>query len=77
MPVTYAIAHPIDRSLCAGYSPEEVRRSLQAAWDWPEGRYRIIEASSPSLLPRYGDPCWGVAIKSPDGTVELIDGLTG
>jgi hypothetical protein len=71
MPLTYATPHPNDRSLCTGYSPEEVRRSLQAAWDWPEGRYKIIEASSPSL-----PPCWGVAIKGPDGTVELIEGLT-
>jgi hypothetical protein len=76
MPVIYATPHPYDRSLCAGYSPEEVGRSLQAARDWPEGRYKIVQSSSPSLPPSYGDPCRGVAIKGLDGRVALIEGLT-
>jgi hypothetical protein len=59
-----------DRSgtVCAP-SPESIRDFLRREAAWPSGRYEITNGG---LLFSPTPKRWGVAIKHPDGSVELV-----
>jgi hypothetical protein len=50
-------------------SPEAIRGILRSDNRWPSGCYEITGVESLFGHPRHR---WGVAVKLPDGTVELI-----
>jgi hypothetical protein len=53
-------------------SPEEIRRWLRDGKSWLPGHYTVFVIDSvPTWLRRPGAR-WGVAIKRPDGAVELV-----
>jgi hypothetical protein len=67
----YSIVHPAGRAAIYGATPVSVGDHLGADATWPAGRYRVAER-----LAATGSPSrrWGVAVKHPDGSVELIPG---
>jgi hypothetical protein len=59
-----------DRSrVVSASSPESIREFLGRESTWPAGRYEI--SGSGALLDFTHGP-WGVAVKHPDGSVELL-----
>jgi hypothetical protein len=68
--VTYhAVGAPGARMICAALGG--LRNSLRACDSWSPGRYEVLLGHwEPSSGMRYSR--WGVAIKHPDGSVELI-----
>ena len=53
-------------------SRRELRRWLRDGASWLPGRYTVFVTDSPPTWLRLPGARWGVAIKRPDGSVELV-----
>jgi hypothetical protein len=71
MEPSYRVIHPGDRRVLLTTSPEAVRDFLDQHAVWPPGSYELHPVSS-FLLAAPSLGLWGVAVKHPDGSVELI-----
>jgi hypothetical protein len=55
-------------------SPEALRDFIRDEAVWPPGTSEIIAAPTTNLTPESPGVRWGVVVKHPDGSVELISG---
>jgi hypothetical protein len=69
MPASYRTTAPDGSGVVSAPSPEAIRDFLGSERFWPHGCYEITRVEVPFGHPHHR---WGVAIKHPDGTVELI-----
>jgi hypothetical protein len=69
MPASYQATAPDRSGVVCAPSPEGVREFLRRETLWPPGRYEITSAELAFEFPRRR---WGVAVKHPDGSVELV-----
>jgi hypothetical protein len=69
MSASYGATAPDRSGVVSAPSPESIRDFLRRETAWPPGRYAIIRAS---ILLDAPSSRWGVAIKNPDGSIELI-----
>src|SRR5262249_53462029 len=58
-----------------GASPKEIRRWLRDGPSWQPGRYAVFVTDTVPTWLRPPGNCWGMAVKHPDGSVDLIPDL--
>ena len=58
------------RAVC--HSPEEVQHYLRDHASWPAGSYDVLVAPSLLAMLESSGVEWGVAIKKPDGSVQIL-----
>ena len=67
----YHVADAADTRLVST-SRKEIRRWLRDGRSWQPGRYTVFVTDSVPTWLRPPGTRWGVAIKHPDGSVDLI-----
>ena len=53
-------------------SPGEIRRWLRDSQYWQPGRYTVFVTDTVPTWLRPPGHCWSMAVKHPDGSVDLI-----
>jgi hypothetical protein len=69
MTISYSIRHPAGCRVAWSGSPEATRDFLREQDDWPAGTFEIADHEDPFGYPPRR---WGVAVKAPEGNVELV-----
>ena len=70
----YRIRHPDDGAIVSATSLRAIQAFLHDKSEWPSGTYEILESGTVNPHPGEPAPLWGIAVKAPDGTVELVRG---